>query len=82
MTHHRSNHLAGDAGSVRLSASRTTALLILPAIVYGYLEKSPSELATVESVMDEQGTWLGTKTHISQKLGNVGHLRLKQTPFS
>ena len=47
MTHHRSNHLAGDVGNVRLPFLRRQLSLIVPAVVYEQEWETPSELVTV-----------------------------------
>jgi hypothetical protein len=46
-THHRSKHLAGDAGNFRLPFLRRQLSLIVPTAVYGQERKTPSELVTV-----------------------------------
>jgi hypothetical protein len=45
MTHHRSNHLAGDTGG--RSQGRQLSLIV-PAVVYEEERETPSEFVTVE----------------------------------
>src|ERR1035438_9782316 len=47
VTHHRSNHLAGDAGSVRLPTLGKTALPHPSTVVYEQKGETPSDLVTI-----------------------------------